>query len=158
MDDLNLLLRYATRVLLWIAPFEFLFGRAISRASRQMPAGDIGAAIFGAISAVGAFLVMPAFILALLILVASALLALRGPAPTLGRDGAGGVAWPRPLAALLLVFLVYNVGLLFPGAPRGHQPMVDASSPRRASDRGAGPNERVLRHPARSVRRDCAAL
>jgi hypothetical protein len=117
MDDLNLLLRYATRVLLWIAPFEFLFGRAISRASRQMPAGDIGAAIFGAISAVGAFLVMPAFILALLILVASALLALRGPAPTLGRAGGGGVAWPRPLAALLLVFLVYNVGLLFPGAP-----------------------------------------
>jgi hypothetical protein len=67
MDDLKLLLRYATRLLIWIAPIEFLLGRAISRASRQMPAGEVGAAIFGAISNIGAFLVMPAFILVLLI-------------------------------------------------------------------------------------------
>jgi len=82
MADLNLLLRYTARLLIWIAPVEFLLGRAISRASRQMPAGDVGAAVFGAISSVGAFLVMPAFVLALVVLVLAAVGALRGAAGT----------------------------------------------------------------------------
>src|SRR5690349_19005362 len=116
-DELTLLLRYATRLLIWIAPVEFLCGRALSRAARQMPAGELGAAVFGAISNVGAFLVMPAFVLVTLVLGLAGLRGLRthprpDPAPA---DAAPG--WPRPLAALLLGFVVVNLAALVPVAP-----------------------------------------
>ena len=114
MDDLKLLLRYATRLLIWIAPFEFLLGRAISRAARQMPAGEVGAAIFGAISNIGAFLVMPAFILVALVLLLSAGAALRAPAPP---DPPIESRLPRFLAAALIVLLVFSVAFLFPATP-----------------------------------------
>ncbi len=114
MTDLPLLLRYALRLLIWIAPVEFLLGRAISRASRQMPAGEVGAAVFGAISNVGTFLVMPAFVLTLLVLGAAALPALRDPQAPAG--GALGPRWPRPLAVGLLGFLALSVVLLLPGS------------------------------------------
>jgi len=118
MDDLNLLLKYATRLLIWLAPLEFLLGRAISRASRQMPAGELGAAIFSAISGVGTFLVMPAFLLVLVVLAATAGLALRaGRGPALATAGAPGLAWSRPLAGLLLLFLALSIALLLPGVP-----------------------------------------
>ncbi|HUS14344.1 MAG TPA: hypothetical protein VM536_04910 [Chloroflexia bacterium] len=112
MDDLTLLLRYATRLLLWLAPLEFLLGRAISRASRQMPAGDTGAAVLSAISSVGSFLVMPSFILVLLVLVAGAILGLRGPKT--GRPGMGGPGWPPALAVAVLAFVACSVVLLSP--------------------------------------------
>src|SRR5689334_18233106 len=118
MDELNLLLRYATRLLIWIAPLEFLCGRAISRAARQMPAGEVGATIFGAISTAGTFLVMPAFVLVAVVLALTAVLALRGD-----RTGALpppadlGTAWPRPLAGLLLLLVVFSVALPTPNAP-----------------------------------------
>jgi hypothetical protein len=114
MDDLKLLLRYATRLLIWIAPIEFLLGRAISRASRQMPAGEVGAAIFGAISNIGAFLVMPAFILVLLVLLLSAVAALRAPAPP---ETPALARLPRLTALLLIVLLVFSVAFLFPATP-----------------------------------------
>lgn len=121
MDDLGLLLRYATRLLIILAPLEFLLGRAISRAARQMPAGDLGAAVFGAIGSMGAFLVMPAFLLVLLVLVLAAILGLRpGSSPVLAGDksiGDPGLIWPRPLSAALIVFLVASVALLVPGTP-----------------------------------------
>src|SRR5207302_11108301 len=97
MDELNLLLRYATRVLICIAPLEFLLGRAISRAARQMPAGDVGAAVFGAISDAGTFLVMPAFVLVLLVLLLAAVLALRSSrSPALAGNADSSLIWPRP--------------------------------------------------------------
>src|SRR3954470_9796852 len=118
MNELNLLLRYATRLLIWIAPLEFVCGRAISRAARQMPAGEVGAAIFGAISSVGVFLVMPAFLLVVLVLGLAALLALRGtPTGALAQPGDAGLPWSRPLARLLLVFVVFSVALLVPDPP-----------------------------------------
>ncbi len=116
MDDLKLLLRYATRLLIWIAPIEFLLGRAISRASRQMPAGEVGAAIFGAISNIGAFLVMPAFILVSLVLLLSAVAALRAPAAA-PHTAPGEVYLPRFLAAALIVLLIFSVAFLFPATP-----------------------------------------
>jgi hypothetical protein len=122
MDDLKLLLRYATRLLIWIAPVEFLLGRAISRAARQMPAGEVGAAIFGAISNIGAFLVMPAFILVALILLLSAGAALRAPAPKgASKEAPSGppaeVRLPRFLAGALIALLVFSVAFLFPATP-----------------------------------------
>src|SRR5579859_3066384 len=118
MDDLNLLLRYATRALIWLAPIEFVLGRALSRAGKQMPAGAAGAAVFDVISTAGNFLVMPAFLLAVVVLALAALLALRGaPAAALAPPREPGGAWTPFLALGLLVFLVLSVGVLFPGAP-----------------------------------------
>ena len=114
MNDAPLLLRYMVRLLIGIAPVEFLLGRAIARASQQMPAGAVGAAVFSAISAVGTFLVMPAFVLAVGVLGGAAVLALRDPAAV---SGATGPQWPRPLAAGLLGFLALSVVQVGLGTP-----------------------------------------
>ncbi len=113
MNDARLLLRYMVRLLICIAPVEFLLGRAIARASQQMPAGAVGAAVFSAISAVGTFLVMPAFVLAVGVLGLTAVLALRDPAVS----GVIGPGWPRPLAAGLLGFLALSVVVIGLGTP-----------------------------------------
>ena len=114
MDDLNLLLRYATRALFWVAPLEFLLGRALSRAGKQMPAGDVGAAIFSVISLVGNFLVMPALLLVILVLILTAVAGLRGGAAVM-LPGSGGQV--RLGALLLFLFVAASVGLLVPNAP-----------------------------------------
>lgn len=104
MNELNLFFRYALRLLLVAGVIEFLLGRTLSRVLGMLNPSPVTDVING-LAGVGMRLLEPVYLLALVVLTLAA-----GWPWLAGRAaGAGPLAWPRPLTAGIIAFVLLSL-------------------------------------------------